>query len=77
MEELLKGATLRDLIRFKYETYQELGEKLGWSRQKLNYKLENPESIDLHEATQIAEALGLTLNEEIIQIFLRKKSDNI
>ena len=71
MEELFKDATLRDIIRLKFRTYSEFGDKIGWSRQKLDYKLANPTTIDLSEAKLIADTLGVELSAEMIQIFLR------
>lgn len=71
MDELLKDATLRDIIRLKFRTYQEFADKLGWTRQRLDYTLDHPESIDLGVAAQMADALGVELDADIIRIFLR------
>lgn len=71
MDELLKDVSLADIIKLKYGSYQAFAVKLGWSKQKLQYKITNPASISLADAQEMADALGVKLNEDLIHIFLR------
>lgn len=65
--------TLRGLIISKFKSYKNFADEINWSRQKLSYKLANPDSITVNEAGIMAKALGIQLSEETIQIFLPYK----
>ena len=66
-------ANLRGLIVSKYKNYSRYAEALGWSRQKLSYKLNNPTSITAKDAHIMANSLGIPLNDQTMQIFLPEK----
>ena len=73
MNEILDEMTLKDLILIKFPTLSAFAEKLGWSKQKLQYKLDNREAVSLTEAEEMAKMLEVELNASTIPIFLRSK----
>lgn len=71
MDKLFNNLTLRDIIRMKYRTYTEFAGQIGWNKQKLDYKLKNPASIDVTDAKQLADTLGVEFDSEFIKVLLR------
>lgn len=69
----LNGVNLPGLIKMRCGSYTNLASKIGWSKQKLQYKIKNPNSINLSEAKEIAEAMELQLDANLIEFFLQSK----
>lgn len=70
-----KVRELCGLIHSKYDTEAQLARELGWNRQKLNKITTGTKEPDLTEASMLANALGVSL-EQVADIFLRKMSPN-
>lgn len=68
---------LRAAIYARYKSKSELAEKLGWSKQKLHYAINNPDRMKLYQINQIIEALGLENDDNAFRIFLPVEANKI
>lgn len=68
-------AGLKDLIATKFASEAAMARALGWKRQRLNKITTGSKEPDLHEASDMANVLDVSISQ-IASFFLEVKSPN-
>jgi len=67
---VIESNKLRGLIYEKYHSKTKFADALGWSKQKLDWALKNPDKLKLEQVQQIVIVLGLQGDPSAASIFL-------
>lgn len=61
---------IKSMIYAKFDNKKELADKLGWTKQHLDYAMRNPERLRLDQYQQILDAIEVENTAEVLQFFL-------